>query len=60
MTLNPDPSVIEMQKLIERYLASPTPRNREALQAYIKRHPMAVVTCSEEQINFLRSYNFSF
>jgi hypothetical protein len=49
-----------MTKLIEAFKANPTPRNRERLQDYIRRHPMAIVLCSSEQMDFIRSNNFSF
>lgn len=49
-----------MQKLIEAFKAKPTPANRERLQAYLKKHPMAIVTCSQEQMDFIRSHDFSF
>lgn len=49
-----------MSKLILRYRANPTLKNREALQTYLKRHPMAVVMATAEELEFIRSNNFSF
>lgn len=48
-----------MSKLIARFRANPTPKNREALQTYIKRHPMALVLASREEVDFLFFNNFS-
>ena len=49
-----------MSKLIARFRANPTAKNREALQTYIKRHPMAVVMATAEEMAFIRSNNFSY
>ncbi len=49
-----------MQKLIEAFKAKPTPANRERLQAYLKKHPMAIVLCSKEQMDFIRRNDFSY
>lgn len=49
-----------MQKLIEAFKAKPTLRNRERLQAYLKKHPMAIVLCSKEQMDFIRRNDFSY
>ena len=49
-----------MQKLIEAFKVKPTPANRERLQAYLKKHPMAIVTCSQEQMDFIRRNHFSY
>lgn len=49
-----------MQKLIDRFRNRPTLKNREALQTYINRHPMAIVLCSPEQMDFIRRNHFSY
>jgi hypothetical protein len=49
-----------MTKLIEAFKAKPTPANRERLQTYIHRHPMAICLCPIEQIDFLRAHHFAF
>lgn len=49
-----------MSKLINRYRKCPSLKNREALQTYLKRHPMAIVSASADEMEFIRSNNFSY
>jgi hypothetical protein len=49
-----------MTKLLNAYRAAPTLRNREKLQTYLKRHPMAVCLASREECEFLVANSFSF
>lgn len=49
-----------MTKLINAYRANPTLANREKLQAYIKRHPMAIVLCTQDEMAFIRDNHFSY
>lgn len=49
-----------MTKLIQRFRSNPTLKNREALQTYLKRHPMAIVMATAEELDFIRSNNFSY
>lgn len=49
-----------MSKLIARYRSNPSLKNREALQTYLKRHPMAVVMATAEELDFIRANHFSF
>ncbi len=49
-----------MSKLIARYRSNPSLKNREALQTYLKRHPMAIVMASADELDFIRANHFSF
>lgn len=49
-----------MSKLIARYRKCPSLKNREALQTYLKRHPMAIVTASADEVAFIRANHFSY
>lgn len=43
-----------MSKLIKALQAEPTEANRQRLAKYIRRHPMAVVMATDEELAFLR------
>jgi hypothetical protein len=47
-----------MTRLINIYRALPRPSNRIKLQAYLNKHPMAVVLATPEEIAFLKANNF--
>ena len=49
-----------MSKLIARYRKCPTLKNREALQTYLKRHPMAIVSATADELEFIRANHFSY
>lgn len=49
-----------MTKLINTYRARPTLANRERLQTYLKRHPMAICMATDEECKFLIANSFSF
>ena len=42
-----------MSRLINTYRKLPSMRNRAKLQAYLERHPMAIVAATKEEIHFL-------
>jgi hypothetical protein len=48
-----------MSKLIDTYRKCPTPSNRAKLQAYIKKHMMAVCMATPEEIAFLKAHEFT-
>lgn len=48
-----------MQKLIEKYRSQPTPANWAKLQAYLNKHMMAVCYATPEELEFLRTHQFS-
>lgn len=50
----------KMTKLLNAYRAAPTLRNREKLQTYLKRHPMAICLATREECEFLIANSFSF
>jgi len=47
-----------MTKLINSFTASQTPKNRQKLQAYIKKHSMAVCMLTTSQLDFLKAHHF--
>jgi hypothetical protein len=47
-----------MSKLIEQFKANPNRSNRQRLQSYLFRHPMATCFASHEEIIFLRTHDF--
>lgn len=49
-----------MQKLINAYRKAPSPTNRAKLQAYLKKHMMAVCLASPEDLAFLKAHEFTF
>ncbi len=49
-----------MSKLIATYQFNPTDANRAKLQAYIRKHMMALCCATAEEISFLKANNFSY
>ena len=47
-----------MTKLIEQFKANPNRSNRQRLQSYLFRHPMATVFATHEEVLFLRAHDF--
>ena len=47
-----------MARLILRFRKSPTPSNRQTLQAYLNKHPFAVCFSSEEDKAFFKANEF--
>jgi len=47
-----------MSKLIAQFKAKPTLGNRQRLQSYLFRHPMATVFATIEEVRFLRDNDF--
>jgi len=47
-----------MQKLINAYRKAPTPSNRTKLQAYLKKHMMAVCMATPDELAFLKTHEF--
>ena len=48
-----------MSKLIDAYRALPSPKNRERLQNYIRKHMMAICLATPEEITFLKANGFT-
>ena len=48
----------QMYKLIQKFQAEPTDKNRAVLQIYIQRHMMAICMAAPEDIKFLRDNKF--
>ncbi len=48
-----------MSKLINAYRTLPSPANRTRLQTYINKHLMAICIATPEEVQFLRSNQFS-
>jgi len=48
-----------MQKLINAYRKLPSPTNRQRLQAYLRKHMMAVCLATPEEIAFLKAHDFT-
>ena len=48
-----------MQKLINTYRAAPTYANKVKLQAYLRKHPMAVCMLLPAEFQFLRNAGFN-
>ena len=48
-----------MTKLINAYRAVPSPKNRERLQAYIRKHMMALCLATPDEIAFLKAHDFT-
>ena len=48
-----------MQKLINTYRAAPTDANKVKLQAYLRKHPMAVCMLLPAEFQFLRNAGFN-
>jgi hypothetical protein len=49
-----------MTKLIKKYKALPSPTNRAKLEAYLRKHPMAVCMATAWELEFLRANEFSY
>ncbi len=47
-----------MSKLIAAFQFNPTDANRAKLQAYIRKHMMALCCATPEEISFLKANNF--
>lgn len=47
-----------MSKLINAYRKLPSPTNRAKLQAYLRKHMMALAMATPEEIAFLRAHAF--
>ena len=47
-----------MTRLIEQFKANPNRSNRQRLQSYLFRHPMATVFATVEEVRFLRAHDF--
>ena len=47
-----------MSKLIEQFKSNPNRSNRQRLQSYLFRHPMATTFATIEEIRFLRANDF--
>ena len=49
-----------MSRLISAFQSSPTDANRNKLQAYIRKHMMALCCATPEEIAFLKANNFHY
>jgi hypothetical protein len=49
----------EMEKLINKFRAEPTAANRAKLDAYLKKHSMALCMATPEEVAFLRGNGFN-
>lgn len=47
-----------MSTLIAQYRKLPSPSNRQRLQAYLDRHPMAICLASPIDLRFLKEHAF--
>ena len=47
-----------MSKLIAAFRALPSPKNRERLQTYLRKHMTAVCLATPEEIAFLKAHDF--
>lgn len=48
-----------MSKLIATYRKVPSPKNRERLQNYLRKHTMAVCLATPDEIAFLKTHEFT-
>lgn len=48
-----------MSKIINAYRTLPSPKNRERLQTYIRKHTMALCLATPEEIAFLKAHDFT-
>lgn len=48
-----------MSKLINAYRKLPSPKNRERLQNYLRKHMMALCLATPDEIAFLKTHGFT-
>lgn len=48
-----------MTKLINAFRKLPSPSNRAKLQAYLRKHPMAICCATEEELAFLAAHEIA-